>query len=56
MHQRSEGRVHDGQQDRGEAGLDARQDRKAGRDMRNPGRISPERLAKRQPAWNQRGR
>jgi hypothetical protein len=40
VHQRGERREHGGQQDRGEAGLHARQDRNAGRDVViNAGRL-----------------
>jgi hypothetical protein len=45
MHEQSEGRVHGGQQDRGEPGLHACQDRNARRDVANPGRIKPRTLA-----------
>ena len=39
----------------GEAGLHARQDRNAGRDVADPGRIPPELLRRRQPLGDQRG-
>ena len=39
----------------GEAGLHARQDRNARRYVANPGRVSPELLARRQPFGDQRG-
>ena len=47
--------IHGGQQDRGEAGLHARQDRNARRDVANSGRISPELLRRRQPFGDQWG-
>jgi predicted nucleotidyltransferase len=53
VHQQGEGRVHGGQQNRGEAGLHGRQDRNARRDVANPGRMTPKSIGAVSWDWSQ---